>query len=187
MEKVVMLNLIQNPTISVNSLRKLLNDQGYPMSYHQINQIISFLHSMGALRRTTEIYDPILPGNKRLQTEVEGRYNPKSLGLIRQDVIFFNFPSAEAVNRFFQICDLHPYTHYRTIFLDHGTNAYTQFDVPLDGRNTMDRFYRSVQKELGLASYTKVENERMSQSHLDLDLWSSPNEWDFNIYMGPIL
>ncbi|RMG34073.1 MAG: hypothetical protein D6732_11005 [Methanobacteriota archaeon] len=184
LEKVVMLNLIQYPKISVNSLKKLLNDQGYPMTYHQLSQILSFLHSSGVLRKTKEIRDPVLPGGKRLLTEVEGRYNPKSLGLIRQDLVFFDFPNNDTIERFFRICDLHPYTHYRTIYLDNGMNAYAQFDVPIDARAQMDEFYRAIQKELELKSFIKVEDERMSQSRLDLSYWSSPNEWDFAVF-GP--
>lgn len=184
LEKVVMLNLIQYPKISVNSLKKLLNDQGYPMTYHQIAQVLSFLHSSGVLRKHREIQDPVLPGGKRLQTEVEGRYSPKRLGLVRQDLVFFDFPNSAAVERFFRICDFHPYTHYRTIYLDNGMNAYAQFDVPLEARSIMDQFYGMIQKELGMESFLKVEDERMSQSRLDLSYWSSPNEWDFSVF-GP--
>ncbi len=181
-EKVVMFNLLQDPTISINSLRKLLEDQGYPVSYHQLTQAFSFLYTSGILRQSKEIYDSVLPGNLRLQTEVEGRYYPKRLGLVRQDVVFYGFPSEDAIHRFFKICDLHPYTHYRTIYLDAGTNAYVQFDIPVEAKSLMERFYKTIQNELGLLSYSKIEDERMSLSKLDITSWVSPNHWDFRIF-----
>ncbi len=180
LERVVMLNLIQNPVISTNALQKAMVDQGYPISYHQISQIISYLQNSGILRPTQEIEDPIVPGRIRYQTEVEGRYNPNALGLRREDLIFRGFQNSADLKRFALLCDLHPYTHYRTFFLDSSMNAYVQFDIPESGGRLMEEFYSKIVAEFSLSGYSKIVEERFSQSLLDLSRWIPGDEQYFS-------
>ena len=172
-----MLNLIKNPLVSTNALYKEINSQGYPISYHQVVHIIDELQHSGVLRRTRTIEDPIVPGSTRLETEVVGRYNPNTLGLVRHDVIFLGFQDSSDLERFARICDRHPYTHYRTFYLDQGMNAYVQFDIPLDGRGTMNEFYKIITSEFSLAGHFLVEEKRFSQSALNLSRWDPRDNW----------
>ncbi|MCY3414991.1 MAG: AsnC family protein [Candidatus Heimdallarchaeota archaeon] len=115
-----------------------------------IKERINAMKSANFINEDKEIADPVL--GTRLQTEVEIRYNPQSIGLIRQHVIFERIRSYSDLRKIKKFCDDHPYTHFRAEIIGNGLSLYSQFDIPEDIRVMMDNTYQILSNELGIGN-----------------------------------
>lgn len=138
---------------------------------------------MKILRQDAIKEDPVVPGSQRIYTAVEANYNPAKLGLIRQHVIFRKLPDLEKIKIFEKMCDYHPFTHYRTLLLGQGMNAYAQFDIPLGIEELMDEFYDKMSKILGCKGFEVINSKISTYSELKFDHWNQKeNRWNFSVF-----
>jgi hypothetical protein len=179
----VLYALIHNPKFNLNAITKYLNKIGIEISYYTVQKTYGELINQGILRNESSITDPITPGNTRLITHVEGNYVPEKLGLIRQHVVFRNLSDNYSVNKFKEICDIHPYTHYRTLLIGSGLHGYAQFDIPNNSASEMYEFYSSIRTILNSNDFQLINHHRSTYSELKLDHFNHlTGNWDFHIF-----
>ncbi|MCY3414963.1 MAG: hypothetical protein INQ03_25155 [Candidatus Heimdallarchaeota archaeon] len=179
----VLLALIRQPTSNINKIKAYLDEAGIDMSYYAVKKSYEELFSLKILRQQQDFVDPVVPGRKRLLTEVEGNYKPEVLGLVRHHVIFKQVPNKQMVERFKIACDEHPYTHYRTMLLGAGMNCYAQFDVPKDAELDMMDFYKDLKKYIKANALVKINHSISTYSELKMNLYDpNENRWKFKIF-----
>lgn len=128
------------------------------------------------LREDATIHDAIL--GERLQTEIQAVYHPHRLGLLRQHVLFKDITDRKSLNTIKMLCDVHPYTHYRSVMYSRNATLYVQFDIPPAIRRNMQTLY-SILLEKGLYKSLEVIDEKYSSSQkADFARWNmDDNSW----------
>ncbi len=129
--------LLRDPFKSANKIASTLG-----LAPGTVRERIGSMKKRGFLGQDREISDPVL-GN-RTTSEVSVAYNPSSLGLMRQHVLFSQIPNEETLQTLINFCDAHPYTHYRAITFGQGFGLYTQFDVPPETCGQMKALYHHL-------------------------------------------
>lgn len=175
--------LIQDPLLNISKLHEKLETAGYSISYYAVSQTYQQLLDQQLLRQQRTITDVVVPGGSRLQTEVEANYSPETLDLVRHHVIFWSLQSEHSITLFEQICDFHPYTHYRSLLMGVGLHAYAQFDVPANATELMDEFYQQLLATIDAKKYTVIQASYNSISEIALHrfLSDTADHWDFSI------
>ncbi len=128
------------------------------------------------LREDATIHDAIL--GERRQTEIQAVYHPNKLGLLRQHVLFRNITDRKSLNSLKMLCDVHPYTHYRSVMYGQNATLYVQFDIPPAIRRNMQILYSSL-LERGLYKSLEVIDEKYGVSQkADFARWNmDDNSW----------
>ncbi len=182
-QKNVLFALIHDPRFNLNTIKSYLDSKNIKISYYSIKKAYEDLHKNNILRDAEIIADPVVPGGRRMISEVEGNYQPDRLGLQRYHVIFYKLPNTHAVDLFKKACDEHPYTHYRTLLIGDGMNGYAQFDIPIGLKIEMFKFYEELSEILGCSEFEVLKAERSTRSDLKLDKYNAKDgKWDFNIF-----
>lgn len=161
--------LLQDPFKSAN---KIANSLG--LAPGTVRERIASMKNRGFLGQDHEINDPVL--GKRVIGEVSVAYDPSSLGLIRQHVLFSQVATPSALDRLIQFCDAHPYTHYRAIILGEGLGLYTQFDVPPEISSAMQSLYLHLGEVLDV-KVTVLESQTRRSSVPDFTGYSIFDGW----------
>ncbi|RMG30922.1 MAG: winged helix-turn-helix transcriptional regulator [Methanobacteriota archaeon] len=160
--------LLQDPFKSANRIAQSLG-----LAPSTVRDRISSMKRRGFLGPDAEISDPVL--GTRVTSEVSVAYDPSSLGLIRQHVIFTHIPSEDALKKLILFCDAHPYTHYRTVIFGEGFGLYTQFDVPPEICKQMEQLFYHLSQMLDLQVSILETGTRIS---------SVPDFSEFSIFDG---
>ncbi|MFX1254343.1 MAG: winged helix-turn-helix transcriptional regulator [Promethearchaeota archaeon] len=165
----IFLHLEQNPSLSNNALAKIIG-----ISAESVRIRIIAMKSKGFLRQDRTISDPLL--GERLQTAFEAHYIPSALGLIRQHVIFRGIRNRAELNTLKNICDEHPYTHYRTTAFNYNASLYAQFDIPPEITQQMKKMYRHLQDLDLFEDFIVIQSPQIAKSPADFQRWNQEEQ-----------
>lgn len=128
------------------------------------------------LREDATIQDTIL--GERLQTETQAVYKPNNLGLLRQHVLFKDISSRKSLNTLKMLCDVHPYTHYRSVMYGKNATLYVQFDIPPAIRINMQTLYKKLLKKGLYESFEVIDEKYGASLKADFTRWNQDeNSW----------
>ncbi len=136
------------PTISVRKLAEKVE-----ASWITINRHIENLESSGVLSNPIAVF------------------NPRNLGLERH-VVFFQVRDETQIQILEAMCDIHPYTHYRTRIYGPFAGVFAQFDIPPGGHSNLIRLIKSLKDQDYCIDFNELASigNRFS-THTDLSLF----------------
>ena len=108
-------------------------------------------------------------------------YNPNSLFLKRVNV-FAKLKTVEQLQKLELVCDEHPYTHYRVRAFGGGFGLFIQFDIPESSVKLLNDFFKTLQKERILESFTLLPSTNLrTDVYADLKRYNVKlSSWEFS-------
>ncbi|MHA1994006.1 MAG: Lrp/AsnC family transcriptional regulator [Candidatus Hodarchaeales archaeon] len=107
-------------------------------------------------------------------------YNPESLGLQRIHVITVlpDFPCLEIME---ELCNAHPYTHYRTRIFGGNIGLFIQFDIPSGTREKIEKLFEKLVEQKMITSFEISESSGVrTESYPNLDKYNAgTSSWSF--------
>ncbi len=165
----------RDPSLSNTAISREVSER-VPISSESVRIRIQRMKDSGFLRPDRTIKDPIF-GN-RTQTEVEAVYRPHRLGLLRQHVLFVDVLGRSSLDNLKTLCDVHPYTHFRTIGYSSGATLYAQFDIPPAATELMAKMYAELKERNLFRVFQLYETQSLAEHEADFDKWSLvENKW----------
>ncbi len=167
----IFLVLHNNPLASPNQIAKELD-----LTPETIRRRITRLKKHHFLRPDRTVNDPLL--GERIQTEVEAIYVPQYIGLLRLHVFFHKVTSPSALEKLIELCEVHPYTHYRAVTYGEGMDFYSQFDVPPEIIGEMEKLFEELKTQKLFKKYSIIKTNYVVRSCLNFNNWSfNFNDW----------
>lgn len=166
--------LYTNPFLNYNKLSKEVD-----MAPATVKDRVLKMKQDGFLRPDRIIDDPIF-GNRQ-QTEVIASYDPRCIGLERLFALFEGVNNAHTLKKILDFCDLHPYTHYRSVSYKNPLSVYVQFDIPPVISTKIQATLYKVATELEIANLLIFSCNNHYYTYPDFSTWSLfKREWDID-------
>ncbi|MFW9931583.1 MAG: winged helix-turn-helix transcriptional regulator [Candidatus Thorarchaeota archaeon] len=165
----IFLSLKNNPLQSNAEIGRTVN-----LSSEAVRSRIHAMKSKGFLRDNRTIKDPVL--GERLQSESNGVYQPRALGLLRQHIILKGIPDRRALEALNMLCDEHPYTHYYAPAYGESSALYIQFDIPPQISQSMKKLLEGLRKDDYFSKYVIVDEMHSSICSADFSKWDEKRD-----------
>ncbi|MDH5403804.1 MAG: Lrp/AsnC family transcriptional regulator, partial [Candidatus Heimdallarchaeota archaeon] len=171
LDQKILLLLLEDPFRSVNDVTKSLE-----VSFKTVNNRINNMKEKGIIFKDLPINDPIL-GN-RVKTHVSAYINTNNLGLIRHHVIFGNIQK-DVLKKLELFCDIHPYTTYRSRFINNSFGLYAQFVFPPILHKEMLDLYETICEKYQISTKFIISTDEYINIHPNLFYWKNlKNYWN---------
>lgn len=157
--------LYQDPFITYAKLSRSID-----LTPGTIKERILSMKKLNFINDDGVIVDEIL--GKRKITEVEIRYHPTSIGLMKQHLVFHNIPSENSYNSLINFCNEHPYTIFRADVYGNGKSLYVQFDIPKEILDIMTTTYKQIANELQITDLIQLNEDYYIGGQPDFSNWN---------------